>query len=193
MNHITKNTMDAYRVQSDHEWATIALQQWQSRGVEQGELLVHSSFGSWGYQWTNLGRPLKQFLAAASFDGIMQRLAAPHAREFDYDASMLAWKRLIVAARRRREITADQLNEIWDGSGCSEGLACGEELFLFRVHESRPVELGDHGLWDDCGEVIVVRTPSQQAVAFWEQLWPVFVAQLRQECSAANDAPAIAA
>lgn len=190
---ITRTTVEAYRVQKDHEWATIVVQGWQRNGsgrasdtlMEQGEILVHSSFGSWGHQWCNLGRSIKPFLAGVSFDYLMGKLLPGELREFDFAASLDSWKKHLKAARRCRDLDAEQFREIWDAS-CDSN-ECGIEMFMHRLEESRPFELRDHPLWDSINGYAVCRDNSM-ATAFWRELWPLFVAAVRAEAVPANEA-----
>lgn len=189
---VTKNTVEAYRVAVGCEHATIVVQGWQkpSRGaapqqmLEQGEILIHSSHGSWGHYWGNMGRPVKQFLAGASFDYLMGKLLPGSLREFDFEASLLSWKKHLVAARRSRQLDAETFREVWDESCRTE--SCGIEMFMHRLSESQPFHLQDHPLWDSLNGYAVCRY-SPQAKAFWDKLWSEFVAALRQESTAANE------
>lgn len=185
MNKVTKSMVEAYRVQRDGEWATIVVQGWQAPGtgasskmMEQGEVLIHSSFGSWGHQWGNLGRPLKQFLVDTTMDYFMGKMVPGRLREFDFDSSRALWQRHLVAARRSRSLTADQFLEVWDESCNSND--CGVEMFIHRLGSSRPLELSDHPLWQDLANYVICRD-SPAAASFWRQLWPLFVEQLHRE------------
>lgn len=191
MSTVTKSVVEAYRIQSNGEWATIAVQGWRQSTIggapamEHGELLVHSSFGSWGYQWNNLGLPIKQFLLHTSFDYLMGKLMPGRLREFDYDASLASWQSHLRAARRARTLTADEFNEAWSDSR-ARGSQCGIELFLDRITCSQPLSAHEHPLWSDVARYSVCRVNSQ-AAGFWRELWPLFVQRLRGEMESAND------
>lgn len=183
--------MEVIRIRADHEWATIALQGWRSGlGHEQGELMIHSSFGVWAHQWGNLGMPLHRYLATAPRERLMEKLLGVHAVEFDYDASLENWRRHLVTARRKREITRDEFQRAAEIT-CESG-RCGLELFVWRIQWADPGDDGgrkDISLWHDVERYVVCRD-NQQFSAFWRELWPLFLQQLRPE--AANESMAAA-
>jgi hypothetical protein len=185
MKQISKTTAECYRIQRDGEHATIVVQAWQGGDREQGEILINSSHGSWGYQWGNLGLPLKYFLTRVSFDYLMGKLLRGDLREFDQAASEKAWKIDLLRARRERDLDQDQANEVWNDSMDSN--PCSAEGFIHRLATSQPLELRGHGLWDDLPHYIVSRV-QPAAVNFWNDLWPVFVEQLQSEAVPANEA-----
>lgn len=195
MSTITETAIKAYRIKCAGEWATIMVEGWQSNPAagatqEQGEILIHSSYGNWGYQWTNAGASFKRFLAGLSFDYMMGKMMPGRLREFDFEASLASWKRHLVAARRSRSLTADEFREIWDES-CAYS-PCSIDLFMDRIERSRPHGHHDHPLWDSINAYAVCRY-NVQAVRFWEDLWPKFVAHLLQESVAANESCQMAA
>lgn len=188
---VKKTTVEAYRVSANGEWATIVVQGWQRPDggaslppMEQGEILIHSTYGSWGHYWTHLGVPVKQFLVGTSFDYFMGKMMRGSLREFDFAASLSLWKQHLVEARRTRQLTGEQFREVWDESCRPERVSV--ELFVDRLERSRPVELRDHPLWDSLGSYVVARN-SSQAMGFWRDLWPKFIGQLRHEMTAANE------
>lgn len=173
-------TSETYHVQRTAGRATIVIRSWQQAGQECGELLINSSYGSWGYLWERLEQPLKAMLADASFDALMGKLMAGELREFDFMASLARWSKRLRNARHARTLTADQYREAYDES-CS-AQPCGAELFLHRLQVSRPLGL-QHPLWDDLASCVVSRT-NPRAIAFWLRLWTPFVEQLRVELQA---------
>lgn len=187
MTHINKTMLEAYRVTVDGEYALIAIQGWQSqdaRPIDAGELVIHSSLGSWGYQWNNMGLPLKRFLASVSFDYLMGKLTSGKHREFDFAASLACWRRHVIAARRARQLTSDEFREVWDET-CLQR-ACGIELFMERLSHSQPVTARECGLWDGLSTYAVSRN-NPRVDRFWQLLWPAFVEQLQRELTPANE------
>lgn len=177
-----RSQMEVFRVRHGYEWATIMIEGWSSElGPERGELVVHSSFGTWGYQWGNMGVPIKDFLLKAGMDYMIEKLAGGSAREFNFEASLACWTRHLVAARRRREISADEFRDAWDAS---RGRQCSLEMFLHRISESDPG--GGAPLWHDA-ERYAVFQHSRQFRAFWDGLWSVFMQRLRTDREAANE------
>lgn len=192
MSSVTKTTMEAYRIVAAGGDATIGLRSWQAPAAggqpphEQGEIMIFSSFGSWGYRWSNMGAPLKRFLISCSFDYLMGKLCAGNLREFDYTASLENWKNHLKEARRAQLLTADQFNEVFSDSGAAIDSPCGIELFLNRLETSQPLSLRGHPLWDSIEAYVVCRN-SPQVVGFWQEIWPEFVQRLRDEMVAINE------
>lgn len=168
--------MEIVRILKGTHWATIAWGGQQSQGAISGCLMVHSSFGTWGHDWVNLGQGFESFLQGAGYDSLMGKLTGER-REFDYHASLASWKRHLVMARRTRNLTEEQLREVWDAT-CF-GAECGAELFAHRLVEGRPLEMRDHPLWSEPASYVVCR-PSERAQGFWREIWPMFVSHLRQ-------------
>lgn len=193
--------METYRIRVGGEWATIALEGWRTAlGHEQGEVLVHSSFGSWAHQWASMGLPLKHFLQQVGYESLAAKMLGAGAQTFDYDASLEHWKRSLVKARRRRMISSDEFRNAWDVSCCD--MPCSLDLFLWRIQWAepdvrasikRPGSLASRSLtlWHDVERHAVYKTDPQFR-AFWDELWPRLVLQLRSEMVAANE-PVVAA
>jgi hypothetical protein len=189
---IAKSITEAYRIQANGEYATIVVQGWQGKTsgakphqtIEQGEILIHSSYGSWGHQWGNMGRPIKQFLSSVSYDYLMGKLLPGELREFDFEASLLSWKKHLVAARRSGQFDRDTLADIWAES--CRGETCGVEMFIHRLEQSCPYGMHEDPLWSDLAMHVKCRD-NPAAKHFWSELWGEFLAALRKESTAAND------
>lgn len=186
MNKTTTSQMETYRIRAAGEWATIALEGWRDcAGHEQGELMVHSSFGTWAHRWVNTGAPFVAFLLAAKRNSMTAKLLGVHALEFDFDASVAGWKPHLVEARRSRQITGDEFEYAWDLT--CRGVPCSLEMFLWRIQWAEPQQGGrELRAWADPERHAMFRE-HQQFSAFWTQLWPLFLQQLRQRSPAAND------
>ena len=95
---VTRDTFDAYRVRGGFdcaEWATICLREWSVGGesVDErlrycGEILIHSTFGSWAHQWGYLSRPFRQFLLEAEFDYVFTKVLGEKFQVFDGEGSL---------------------------------------------------------------------------------------------------------
>jgi hypothetical protein len=182
-----KSTMETYRIFRNGEWATIAIQGWVKGSQQLGELLIHSSFGSWGYRWVNIGQPIKRMLISAGFDALMGKLMAGKLREFDFQASEQAWLRHVEAACQAGTLTLQQAAEVRDLSAMPEH--CSLDMFLRNLEDSQPADAGlhNHPLWEDLAAYVICRN-NVQAESFWRELWQPFVLQLRNELAGpAND------
>lgn len=168
--------MQAVHVSCGSSWAHVCWRGVEEGGHYAGELGVHSSFGSWSHRWHNTGRPIEEFLADADFDYLMGKLTGARL-EFDYEASLLAWKRALAGARRRRELTAEEMRQVWDDS--CYGTAAAAECFVARLVAARPAALRGHPLWDAVPHYVVGRRNSN-ALQFWQQLWPAAREHLRE-------------
>lgn len=178
---VTKNKIDCYRVRNGHEWATIAIQGWRSgegdHVREGGEILVNSTFGQWATSWGHMGSPIRKFLLRINDDYLMQRFLGVEADVFDGEATLLAWKRELARARRARELTADQFQQIWDDTSFDP--AGNADVFWHRVLAAQPSDCHS-SLFDEPWTLTIKRT-NPQAVGFFREIWPEFREQLQSE------------
>lgn len=185
---VIKTKMDRYRVLNNGEWATIALNTWstprlQGHGVFYGgEILVHSSFGNFSYTWSASAIPVKQMLCTIAMDNFMQKCMGTDYRQYDGPATVRKVKEAIVVLRRKGEYSAETANEVWVDFECVADQAAGSETGFYLAVEdlcNSDTRLGD-------AEQYVCTQPNPQAVGFWQDLWPHFVAALQQELATAT-------
>ena len=188
---VGKGTMETYSIHTKWECATIALRCWEretSSGIYYcGEILINSSFGSWANTWTACGQPFKQFLQKAEFDYVFTKFMANRLHRFDYEASVASVRKMILRKRQEGYVDKDEAREAWDllyeyepGSGANERdfgdamLSIGSDM---SYENPLKENFADPCAWDtrtkyDC-----------QAVGFWGQIWPEFLAELKKETS----------
>ena len=201
------NTMNVARIRGGHgnlEWATICWTGWQATGVdgkprECGEILIHSTFGSWANSWGHLGQPFDQWLQEAERSYCAEKFLGTRAREFDGEASVKSLRDSLLEHRRNGDITKNDARSIWDWIEDNEmELESGsEEFFVNRLYEcSREADWQDEGHPHKYHE----RSPgrgaryfldepyersrhqlNRQFAGFWRDLWPVFVKQLKEK------------
>lgn len=191
---VTKDDgFQVYRVRNNGEWATIAIREWRTApdpmcgGIsrECGEILIHSSFGTWAYQWGNLGIPFRHFLLKANFDYVFTKFMGDDLQCFDGEARVRAVFKMILRYSRESYLTKDQARELWDEvRSVASQAECDEREFgeamlhvRHQIDDDNPMAdyFSDPMEWprltrDDC-----------QAVGFWRELWPHFVNHLRTE------------
>lgn len=186
----SKSTCEMYRVRANGEYATVCLSVWSRETVAQpsqqvygGEILVHSSFGTFCHTWNHCAVPFKQFLLSISFESFMMKCLGEEFESFDGLASVASVKTAILESRREEGLSADDARNLWD------------ELDLVS-DEAQSCEYAFHHVLSDlCTEEsigasteFVVTTPSNQAKGFWRELWPHFLAMLEAEVN--SDQPA---
>lgn len=202
--------MNVARIRGGHggyEWATICWQGWQGwqangndgKPRECGEILIHSSFGSWAYQWGHLGMPFDQWLQKAERGYCAEKLLGTRAREFDGEASVKALRQSLLEHRRSGDIAKNDARSIWDWIEDNDvDLESGsEEFFVTRLYDcAREADWEDEGTphkyhlnnpgrgarhFLDEPYNRPCRRLNRQFEGFWRDLWPVFVEQLKEK------------
>lgn len=174
---------ETYRIRADHEYATICLRAWPRGDHFCGEILIHSSFGNWAYQWGACANPFKRFLLGADFDYVFTKFMGTELRVFDGDASFRAIKRRVLAWRHRGDLDKEVAREAWneladqreDAERSIYGFVDAMNDIVERVNRKRVQEML-HEPWD-----LAETRYDSGAVGFWREIWPHFVAQLRVE------------
>ncbi len=198
MPSITKaNDFEIYRIRGGHqdwEWATIAICAWTRPGNdgkprEGGDILIHSSYGSWAYQWGHLGLPFKQWLAKTTdADYLCTKFLGTKADVFSGELTVQALREDLLKMRREGSFGKKSAREIWDWIEDHEAtlMSSGHDFVecmnggLIDCHMHVP---GTHtDFFDDPWERF--RTTMDHGFAgFWRELWPIFQTQLRTELS----------
>lgn len=210
MTSVTKSSdWEVYHVRAQHEWATIVIKGWQLQRTERdpqevGEILVHSSFGSWAYQWGHLGKPFKQWLATMDDAGyIAAKFLGANAVEFDGPATLKALRQRLLESRREGGMRKNDARAIWDFiEENSEALESDEHTFVNVMMDCQdqadwqdPDPFNKYGIpgpgkgaryflqepWER-----ISRTMSRRFKSFWTILIPPFLEQLKQELAQAQ-------
>jgi len=191
---VTKENMDCYRVRANGEWATICVREWTvgdcqltSEKVRYcGEILIHSTFGSWGNSWTHCGCRFKKFLSFVDFDYIFTKFMGSDFHRFDGQKSFEALCKRIIEYRKNGSLDKEDARELWDevhdreDSLSSRSVEAWVEI-LSQVSidsRSRDVKRFLEEPW-----YLTVESDDQSAVGFWRDLWPDFKAALLAEIS----------
>lgn len=181
---VEKRTMDRYDVRAKGEYATICIREWKNEQYFGGEILIHSSFGSWGNSWSACSNSFRRFLIGVDFDYIFGKFMGHDLRQFDGDASMKNLKQKMCKARRDRDIEQEESREVWDEIDAeAESLKRSLDSWvqtlmgIARLRSQAMRELLDEPWYMSADK------PDQSAVCFWRDLWPEFVGALREEMS----------
>lgn len=191
---------EAYTVRAgykDMEWATIVIRGWQAPGNdgtprEIGEILIHSSYGSWAYQWGHLGQPFKQWLAECDDPSyVASKFMGADAYKFDGERSLADCRRSLIEDRRHGGLTKTEAREIWDWLDENESeLTCSEDRFVQVLLDGQSHIVPTNGAmyflsepWDRAA-----RSLDRDFVNFWNTLMPPFQQALRYELQAAKEA-----
>lgn len=196
---------DVYSVRNRHEWATIVVRCWQDEsGGElrhRGEILINSTFGSWANYWSAPGMPFKRFLLGLDFGYCMQKLMGRDLQEHDGDATLKALRRSVLEARRNRRLDKSAAAWVWQEiEDRSSSLADTVESFVSACGDIQRDageswnrrQVGNHA--DEIGDLfaepwyMTETRDNPQAVGFWRELWPEFIATLRAEVAAEQEA-----
>lgn len=192
---VAKSVMETYTIIANHEHATIALRCW-SRPVKRydgkpdltyhcGEILINSSFGSWANIWTACGTPFKDFLIDADFGYLFTKFMGTKLERHDGEGTMLALRRDIIEQRRHGSLDHHGAREVWDAVDWerdrieSDATSCGYALLEVASQIG-----GEHPMYDYFADPSAwprVTKHDCQAVGFWREIWPHFVAELKRE------------
>lgn len=196
MVRVTKTDgFEAYTLRSEWEWATILIRSFRATGVdgeprEVGEILVHSSFGSWAYQWGHLGRPFKQWLAKGpEREYVASKFLGTMAYVFDGASTVRNLRRSLLENRRSTDITKDDARAIWDWINDYEGeLEQDERSFVESMSDCMGSAVWESGArhfleapWERLANKL-----NPQFAGFWETFMPAFVDTIRQELAGAS-------
>ena len=198
MSRVTKSTdFEVYRIRAgyhDQEWATIAIKGWQvpadaycSTPREIGEILIHSSFGSWAYQWSHLGVEFKAWLAGNRDRSYMaEKFLGSAAYKFDGEKTVKGLRERVIEQRRHGGLRKEEARLIWDWIEENElELETSPDSFVNKMYDGPR----------DCDELTrstgarffeepwehIATSLDRPFDGFWTQVWPVFRQALREE------------
>lgn len=202
---------DVYHVRAGYEWATIALKGWQAKDFDKqpreiGEILIHSSYGSWAYQWSHLGRPFKQWLSTHDDKHyIAGKFLADKAYVFDGEKSVRDLRQSLIEHRRTGDISKNDARTIWDFidensfelessadrfvqvlMDCARDADWQDEDPTHKYREHAPGRGARYFLaepWERPSTSL-----NRQFSAFWDTIMPVFQQALRDELASAKAA-----
>ena len=189
---VTKSTRECYEIRpAKHpgEWATITIAQWQAkrdpRGTNYGgEIVINSTFGTWGNTWSACAVPFKQFLIGLDFDYIFTTFMGHRLNQFDAEASWDAILKRIIRQRREGHLDKAEAREAWATVIEHRDDMMNDVGFGYAMFEIAKRLDHHHPMRDHFADPMAWETHNRydhQAVCFWNQIWPEFTAALRVE------------
>jgi hypothetical protein len=170
---ITKTTVECYRLRhsSGMYWADITV----DANGNTGRLQIASDYGSWQYYWGACGRTFKEFLLQVHIGYVAGRFGEDH--HFDCEKTIAFNKKIVLDWRKQEGCTQDQARKMWDELSSMTDCTTSESFARSWYDQDALPEFFD--------EHPDIRTSiSPQFQAFWENVWPAFCAQIRQELTA---------
>lgn len=133
---------------------------------------IVSSYGDWGYFWSNCGhRPWWCFLADLNRQYAMEKFMGAGYRPASVEATLNGMRANLIERRREGCLSAEDAREAWDVLALCDG---GGSLDAVMHTASVTRAFGD------CYFDMVRTEVSPHAIGFWERFWTPWVAHLRE-------------
>lgn len=180
---------EVYSIAADGEWATVVLRDLGSHTAHghtswAGEILIHSTFGTFGHYWGSMGESLRPFLIGLNFGYWAGKLAGNASRVFDREATWKSIRERVLEVRREGDLTHEEARSLYDDLVDEEEEHGGDDSHSFVEGVQSVARASDVGQ----AETILsepweyIRTKSDpQLVGLWEQLWKPFMEYLKTE------------
>lgn len=184
-----------FTVHQAGEYATVFLRAWEttranSRAMFGGELVVHSSFGTYGYTWPSCGKPFLQFIASISYDSLIGKCFGADAWRYDGAATFLEVVRALLRLRRDDDVGPSEARELWsewwDRKSVVEHSL--EGFYLTAAELCGDVDSAGDALFTERAQY-ECRKPNPQAVGFWNVLWPSIRAAIVEQIQPDSEKP----
>jgi len=168
---IKKTTVECYKIrhESNSYWADITVDANESTG----RIQIASDFGSWENYWGACGKSFKSFLISLNIDYVAGKFGAD--KWFDEVATIKQFKREVLEYRKDDSITAEVARKIWNEIIDLEEVGSYENEFSMRLFNGEEIMR----FYDYCPHLI--RDISPLFRRFWNEIWPVFVEELKKE------------
>lgn len=179
--------INAWRDGYHRGWARIFVQSGQ-RPRREGDggptwwcyVAVISDWGNFGHLWSHCGREPVEFLSGLEFDYAMQKLMWDDFKVFRADAYLGELRQHVLQCRRDGAITREEARKTWEAIEEAEDVGGGSRDLISQHlygldHDERP------GLDTDSIVEFDGMVPNPQAVGFWRDCWPHFIAALKEK------------
>jgi hypothetical protein len=174
---VSKHQAEAYHVSNGYDGACIFLRHGpRDDGGSWGYISIVGSFGEFGYYFGNCAHDFKSFLAGCDHGYLTNKFFGTEARVFDCQKTVIELKRFIIERRRSSRVSKEIAREMFDSVKEADGHN-SEEAFWISVSDMPRFydwEIYDKG----------VRLTNPQAVGFFGDIWPGFVAEIQSETQA---------
>lgn len=186
MNHLETGHFQRFTIHNNQNYGSIALRCWDngkqgSAIAYGGEILINSSFGAWAHRWNACGMPFKKFLADINFQYLFEKLMGHGLHYFDCDGTVRYVRNEVLKYRKSRDIDAKEAREIW--TGIDDYVSCqrtSQNSFIQAMQSiAYEYDLPCLELSEPWHMAQIIDNP--QAVGFWHDIWPLFIAKLKQE------------
>lgn len=185
---VQRRSADLYDVRASDEWATIVVRDWQrpnrNGGVAWfcGEILIHSSFGSWANSWDACGRPFHEFFLGCDMHYFMGKCTSGNLKIYDGEATLKALRARVLDWRRSGRLSHDEAEHLWDGIEISASTirdderAMIDEMFDLAKGKGPAVNTFLSEPWE-----LSLHKVNPQIEGFWKVIWPEFCSAIREE------------
>lgn len=168
---------EQYVVRGQYWLATIFLDN------DSGQISVMSSWNhNYSHCWSTPGRgkeSLKEFLITAGPDYIMNKFSYGSERWFDHKQSLQQLKREVLAWRRNKTLDKNTARRIWDEiKDILEEDGMNSTAWYYQVNKCDELMNGYSG---DFSSIPCITDYHPHLRAFMQEVWPVFIEQLKQE------------
>lgn len=186
MGTIKKTSAEVYEVWADGEFACIAIQCHNfSENRNAGRIMIHSTYGAWGYCWGSTGPLFKEFLCKLDCAYTAVKFGAKDV--FDETATLEA---MIADLRENLEIEKFPYStEFYEAIGfIQDRIKNPEGSFETWFYNSSD----DYIIYNHFGygmDLPMRHNPCPQFKGFWDQLWPLFIKQIKDELSVVHVYP----
>lgn len=184
---VTKDVCERYTIHAESEYASICIKEWTRNSAMTGgqtyycgEIMINSSFGSWGNIWGACGCPFKEFLIGSDFSYLFGKFMGAKLEVYDGDATFRELLKRVINNRRDNSFDADSARRIWDAlTEREDEISRSLESMVHAVHDA----IGDIGSCADRKRIseafaepweAACDRPDIQAVGFWKTIWPQF-------------------
>lgn len=176
-----------YTVRNGWAWAHVFVrhgvrQEADGRACSWAHVSVDSDYGPFGFCWAHMGpQPWHEFLAGLDFDYAMKKfMGARFQVPLTCDAAAAKARSLVLEARRNG-MSAEDARNLFDAVEEAEIAADDAGAFLREWDRHSGGVMYRHELYDANWT-----QPNPQAVGFWAEIWPHFIAAIKPAAEVAR-------
>jgi hypothetical protein len=176
---IKKTSAEVYEIHNNGEFACIAIQCHNfSKSKNAGRIMIHSTFGAWGYCWGSTGPLFKEFLCDLDYAYTSVKFGAKDV--FNEEATLKAMMDDLKEGLDNGDLN---LTEHHDAINAIKArIKNADRSFETWFYDNSDETI----LYDHFGagmDLPIRENPEPQFKGFWDKLWPLFVQKLKEELS----------